>query len=231
MFFDPNYLLYVMLPTLIITGLAQMWVKGAYQKWSQIPNSRRVNGQQTAQAIVRSGAIKPIGLEVTPGNMTDHYDPSKQVVRMSQGVAMQPSVASMAIAAHELGHVQQDQQNSALISVRSLLIPSAQLGPSVGITLIILGLIMNFTGLAAIGLILFASATLFTLVTLPVELDASRRAMNMLRDSGLIADSQDADGAKAVLRAAAFTYVAAVATSLLTLMYYAMLIFGGRRRD
>jgi len=117
------------------------------------------------------------------------------------------------------------------MSVRSLLIPSAQLGPSVGITLIILGLIMNFTGLAAIGLILFASATLFTLVTLPVELDASRRAMNMLRDSGLIADSQDADGAKAVLRAAAFTYVAAVATSLLTLMYYAMLIFGGRRRD
>ena len=119
--------------------------QGAYQKWSQIPNSRRVNGQQTAQAIVRSGAIKPIGLEVTPGNMTDHYDPSKQVVRMSQGVAMQPSVASMAIAAHELGHVQQDQQNSALMSVRSLLIPSAQLGPSVGITLIILGLIMNFT--------------------------------------------------------------------------------------
>jgi len=231
MFFDPTYILFVMLPTLVITGLAQMWVKGAYQKWSQIPNSRRVNGQQTAQAIFRGGLIQPVRLEVTSGHLTDHYDPTKQVVRLSQGVAMQPSVAAMAITAHELGHVQQDQQNSALMGVRSLLIPSAQLGPSVGITLIILGLIMNFTGLATIGLILFAGATLFTIVTLPVELDASRRAMKMLRESGLIADNQDAQGAQAVLRAAAFTYVAAVATSLLTLMYYAMLVFGGNRRD
>ena len=231
MFFDPNYLLYVMLPTLIITGLAQMWVKGAYQKWSQIPNSRRVNGQQTAQAIVRSGAIKPIGLEVTPGNMTDHYDPSKQVVRMSQGVAMQPSVAPMAIAAHELGHVQQDQQKSPLMALRAMLIPSATLGPQLGIGLIFAGLILNVTGLAVVGLILFAGAAVFTVVTLPVELDASRRAMSLLRDTGLIADEQDAEGAKAVLRAAAFTYVAAVATSLLTLLYYAMLVFGGRNRD
>jgi len=231
MFFDPIYILIVVLPTLVISGLAQAWVRGAYQKWSNVPNSRGVSGQQTAQVLMRDGGIQRVGLELGKGELSDHYDPRAGVVRLSPTVATQPSVASMAVAAHELGHVQQDQQNSALMSVRSLLIPSAQLGPSVGITLIILGLIMNFTGLAAIGLILFASATLFTLVTLPVELDASRRAMNMLRDSGLIADSQDADGAKAVLRAAAFTYVAAVATSLLTLMYYAMLIFGGRRRD
>ena len=112
-----------------------------------------------------------------------------------------------------------------------MLVPTAQLGPSIGISLIILGLIMNFQGLATIGLILFSAATLFTLVTLPVELDASRRALKMLDASGLLADSQDRDGARAVLRAAAFTYVAAVATSLLTLMYYAMLVFGGNRRD
>lgn len=232
MYFDPNYLIFVMLPTLIITGLAQMWVKSAYRKWGNIANSRRVNGAQTADLIFRSGKLQPIRVEETPGQLTDHFDPSAGVVRLSQGVATQPSVASMAITAHELGHVQQHQQKSPLMGLRSLLIPTAQLGPSVGITLIILGLIMNFTGLAMIGLILFAGAALFTIVTLPVELDASRRAMILLRESGLLATDQDADGAKAVLRAAAFTYVASVATSLLTLIYYAMLVFGsGRRRE
>lgn len=231
MYFDPNYILLVMLPTLVITGLAQAAVRNAYQKWGNIRNSQGVNGQQTAQLLIRSGSIQPVGLEVTGGQLTDHYDPTKGVVRLSQGVALQPSVASMAVAAHELGHVQQHQQNSALMSIRSLLIPSAQFGPSIGIALIIFGLLFNATGLATIGLVLFAGATLFTVVTLPVELDASRRAMRMLEQSGLIATEQDKDGANAVLRAAALTYVAAVATSLLTLLYYAMLVFGGRRRD
>ncbi|HMM29665.1 MAG: zinc metallopeptidase [Chloroflexota bacterium] len=231
MFFDPNYILFVMLPTLIISGLAQAAVRGAYQKWGNIRNSQGVNGQQTAQLLIRSGNVQPVGLEVTGGQLTDHYDPGKGVVRMSQGVAMQPSVASMAVAAHELGHVQQHQQSSALMSLRSMLVPSAQFGPSIGILLIILGLMFNATGLATIGLVLFAGAALFTIVTLPVELDASRRAMKMLEQTGLLATEQDRDGAKAVLRAAAFTYVAAVATSILTLLYYAMLVFGGRNRD
>src|SRR5690606_31167752 len=186
---------------------------------------------QTAQLLIRSGNVQPVGLEVTGGQLTDHYDPGTGVVRMSQGVAMQPSVASMAVAAHGLGHGQQDEQGSALMSLRSMLVPSAQFGPSIGILLIILGLMFNATGLATIGLVLFAGAALFTIVTLPVELDASRRAMKMLEQSGLIATEQDRDGANAVLRAAAFTCVAAVATSILTLLYYAMLVFGGRRRD
>ncbi|NLE52098.1 MAG: zinc metallopeptidase [Chloroflexi bacterium] len=231
MFFDPNYILLVMLPTLVITGLAQAAVRNAYQKWGNIRNSQGLNGQQTAQLLMRSGSVQPVGLEVTGGQLTDHYDPTKGVVRLSQGVAMQPSVASMAVAAHEFGHVQQHQQNSALMSIRSMLVPSAQFGPSIGIALIIMGLIFNATGLATIGLVLFAAATLFTIVTLPVELDASRRAMRMLEQSGLIATEQDRDGANAVLRAAALTYVAAVATSILTLLYYAMLVFGGRRRN
>ncbi len=136
----------------------------------------------------------------------------------------------MAITAHEFGHVQQDQQNSPLMALRAMLIPSATLGPQLGIGLIILGLVLNFTGLAVVGLALFAGAALFTIVTLPVELDASRRALKLLRETGLIASPEDAEGAQAVLRAAAFTYVAAVATSLLTLLYYAMLVFG-RNRD
>ncbi|HEX3050524.1 MAG TPA: zinc metallopeptidase [Aggregatilineaceae bacterium] len=229
MYFDSNYLLFVMLPTLIITGLAQMWIRNAYQKWGQIANSRQVNGQQTAQALFRSGAIQAIPVEVTPGQLSDHFDPSQNVVRLSQGVAMQPSVASMAITAHELGHVQQHQTGSALMGIRTLLVPAAQFGPSVGIMMIILGVIMQATGLAMIGLILFGAATLFTVVTLPVELDASRRALKMLDQAGLIASPQDREGARAILRAAAFTYVAAVATSILTLLYYAMLVFGNNR--
>ena len=231
MFFDPTYLLFVMLPTLVITGLAQAWVSGAYRKWSQIPNSKHVDGRQTAQILMRSGLLNPIQVEVTGGQLTDHYDPSSGVVRLSQGVATQPSIASMAIAAHEFGHVQQHQQNSPLMGLRSLLIPSARFGPSVGIGLIILGLIMNFSGLSVLGLILFAAATAFTIVTLPVELDASRRALKLMRETGLIASQQDEQGVNAVLRAAAFTYVAAVASSILTLLYYAMLVFGNNRRD
>jgi len=230
MFFDPNYIIFVMLPTLVISGLAQAWVRSAYQKWGNVPNSQRVTGQQTAQILMRDGGIQRVGLEVGKGELSDHYDPRAGVVRLSPGVASQPSVASMAIAAHEFGHVQQDQQTSPLMALRAMLIPSATLGPQLGIGLIIAGLILNVTGLAVVGLVLFAGAAVFTVVTLPVELDASRRAMNLLRDTGLLANEQDAAGAKAVLRAAAFTYVAAVATSLLTLLYYAMLVFG-RDRD
>ncbi len=231
MFFDPIYIIAVLLPTLILSGLAQAWVRGAYQKWGNVPNSRRVTGQQTAQILMRDGGIQRVGLEMGQGELSDHYDPRAGVVRLSPNVATQPSVASMAIAAHEFGHVQQDQQKSPLMSLRAMLIPSATLGPQLGIGLIFAGLILNVTGLAVVGLILFAGATVFTVVTLPVELDASRRAMSLLRDTGLIANEQDAAGAKAVLRAAAFTYVAAVATSLLTLLYYAMLVFGSRNRD
>jgi Zn-dependent membrane protease YugP len=117
------------------------------------------------------------------------------------------------------------------MALRSALVPAATIGPQIGFGMIILGIVLNTFGLAVLGLILFAGTTVFTVVTLPVELDASRRAMKLLRETGLIQSEQDAQGAQAVLRAAAFTYVAAVATSLLTLLYYAMLIFGGRRSD
>lgn len=242
MFFDPRYIMFVLLPTLVITGLAQAWVKGAYSKWSNVANSRRVTGADTARILMGAGVaargvetaearVQPVGLEVSQrGELSDHYDPTSGVVRLSPGVATQPSVASMAIAAHEFGHVQQHQQNSPYMAIRQALIPAATMGPRLGIGLIILGLILNFTGLAVVGLVLFAGATLFTVVTLPVEIDASRRGLKMLEANGLLATQDDRSGANAVLRAAAFTYVAAVATSLITLLYYAMLVFGGNRR-
>jgi Zn-dependent membrane protease YugP len=229
-FFNPTYILLVFLPTLIITGLTQAWVRGAYQKWSGVANSRRVTGYDTAEVLMRQGGIQRVGLNVAQGELTDNFDPSTGIVNLSQGVARQASVAAMAITAHEFGHVQQHQQHSPLMAVRTLLAPSAMWGPRIGFGLIFLGLIMNFMGLALIGLILFAGTTLFTVVTLPVELDASRRAMKLLHETGLIQTDQDAQGARAVLTAAAFTYVAAVATSLLMLLYYAMIIFGGGRR-
>lgn len=230
MFFDPNYILYVFLPTLVITGLAQLWIRSAYQKWSEIGNGSRVNGQQVAQILMSRGGIRRVGVEVSNGGeLSDHYDPRSGTVRLSPGVARTPSIASMAIAAHEFGHVQQDQQNSPMMAVRQMLVPAAMMGPRIGFMLIFLGLILNAFGLAVIGLILFAGTTLFTIVTLPVELDASRRALKLLDETGLITSAQDREGARAVLTAAAFTYIAAVATSLLTLLYYAMLVFGGRR--
>ncbi len=231
MFFDSNYLLMVFLPTLVLTGLAQWWVRSAYNKWEAVRNSRGVTGEQTAQALMQQGLVQPVRLEMVGGELSDHYDPRGGVVRLSQGVARMPSVAAMAIAAHEFGHVQQHQRHSPMIAIRQTLIPAATLGPRVGFGLIIAGLVLNFTGLAVVGLILFAGTTLFTVVTLPVELDASRRGLKMLEQAGLIATDEDRRGARAVLTAAAFTYVAAVATSLLTLLYYAMLVFGNNRRD
>lgn len=232
MFLSSSYILWVFLPTLILTGLAQLWVRSAYQKWSTIQNSQGVDGRQTAQTLMSRGGIKPIGVEISPGGeLSDHFDPRTNVVRLSQGVATTPSVAAMAIAAHEFGHVQQDQQNSPMMAIRQTLVPAATMGPQLGFGLIILGLILGFFQLAVLGLILFAGTALFTIVTLPVELDASRRALKLLEETGLIATAQDRNGARAVLTAAAFTYVAAVATSLLQLMYYAMLVFGGSRRD
>jgi Zn-dependent membrane protease YugP len=230
-FFDPTYLILVFLPTLVITGLAQAWVKGAYQKWGNIANSRRVTGYDTAQTLMRDGEVMQVGVDVGGKDLSDHYDPTKGVVQLSPGVASQSSVAAMAIAAHEFGHVQQHQRNSALMAMRTALVPGATWGPGLGIYMMIFGLILNFTGLAMIGLILFGAATLFTIITLPVELDASRRGLKMLHETGLIASPQDAEGARAVLTAAAFTYVAAVATSMLQLLYWSMLVFGGRRRS
>ena len=134
MFFDPTYILIVLLPTLILTGLAQMWVRGAYQKWSEIPNASRVNGFDTAQVLMQRAGIQRVGLEVAQGQLTDHFDPSSGIVRLSDGVARQPSIASMAIAAHEFGHVQQHQQNSPLMAVRGMLIPAATLGAARGLS-------------------------------------------------------------------------------------------------
>lgn len=230
MYFDTNYLLCVMLPALLLSGLAQMMVRNAYATWSQRANSSGLTGVDTARQLMRQYGLN-VALESIPQELGDHFDPQNQVVRFSPGVAQQPSVAAMAIAAHEFGHVQQYAQKSPLIAARGFLIPAVQIGSNFSYILIIAGLLMNVFALSFLGLLLFGLAVLFSILTLPVELDASRRAMNMLDGAGLLRSQEDRSGAQAVLRAAAMTYLAAMITSVLQFAYYAMLVLGGRSRD
>lgn len=231
MYFNGTYLLCVMLPALILSGLAQSAVRGAYKKWSQRANSSRYTGADVARQLMRAYGFQ-VNLEGTPQQLGDHFDPRSGVVRLSPGVAQQPSVASMAIAAHEFGHVQQYQQNSPLIAARGFVLPVAQYGGGLSVFVILAGFLLNFAGLAWLGVLLFAATTLFTILTLPIELDASRRGMKMMEEQGMLQTGEDRSGAQAVLRAAAFTYVAAMLGSILNLLYYVMLVsgMGGNRR-
>jgi Zn-dependent membrane protease YugP len=168
-----------------------------------------------------------IRFATVPGNLTDHYDPRSHTVRMSQSVASTPSVASMAIVAHELGHAQQHERNSILIQMRNLLVPAVTVSPRVAYFCIFLGLFFRMTGLIYLGVLFYGLMVLFTLVTLPVEIDASRRGIKLLEQSGLMQTTSDAQGSKSVLSAAAMTYVAAAVTAILTMLYYLSL---ARRR-
>ncbi len=227
-FFDQNYLLYVFLPTMLLSLGVQIYLKRSYSKWSKVRNSSGLTGSQVGETLFQRTALMDIPLQVVPGNLTDHFDPRANVVRLSQGTATQPSVASMAIAAHELGHVQQYQTGSALIKARNFLVPAVQFSPTLSYIAIFAGLLLNIAGLVWVGILFFSLMVLFTILTLPVEFDASRRAMNLLTEAGLMQTTEDRNGAKAVLRAAALTYVAAAITAVLQLLYY--ISIANRRR-
>jgi hypothetical protein len=219
-YFDPNYFFFIMIPTLVISGLTQFYLKNTFSKWSQVANSQGVNGMQVTRILFDRTSLNPIPVEQTGGSLTDHYDPHSNVVRLSQPIANQPSIAAMAVAAHELGHVQQYQTGSGLIAMRSALLPALQFSPTISYIAFLAGFIFNLVGLMWIGVLFFGLMVLFSLLTLPVEFDASRRAMVLLDEAGLTKNPQEAKGAKAVLRAAALTYVGAAVTSVLQLLYY-----------
>lgn len=227
-FFDSQYLIMVLLPTLILSGLAQFFVRSAYSKWSQVANGSNLAGPEVAQRIMRHAGLTA-SLELTPGELSDHYDPTNHVVRMSPMVAQTRSIAAMAIVAHELGHVQQHQEGSALIQARSFLLPAVQISPLLSYGMIMAGLFFNLTGLAWLGIAFFGVSVIFMLLTLPVEFDASRRGLALLKDAGLMMDADDRDGSRQILTAAALTYVAAAITAILQLLYYVSLV--NRRRD
>lgn len=222
-FFDFNYILLVMIPTLLLSGLAQFYLRSTYSTWGNRANQRGLSGPEVARRIMQHAGLN-VSLEVTPGELSDHYDPTSHTVRMSPSVAQTNSVASMAIVAHELGHAQQHQENSPLIAVRSFLLPAVQISPMLSYGMIIGGLLLNIAGLAWLGIAVFAVSVVFMLLTLPVEIDASMRGLRLLRESGLMTDTHDQSGARSVLTAAALTYVAAAVTSILTLLYYISLV-------
>jgi Zn-dependent membrane protease YugP len=225
MYFDPLYFVFS-LPALILAFFAQWKVKSTYSKYSKVANMARATGAEVAQKLNNLGFIK---VQLTPGELTDHYNPGDKTLNLSAGVANRASVAAMGIVAHEVGHAVQDATAFGLMRLRTVLVPVANLGSNLGYILFFLGLVLQVVDLAYLGIVLFGAAVLFTLVTLPVELDASRRAMTMLRASGMVGTTE-LSGAQSMLTAAALTYVAALAQALGQLLYM-VLRAGGRRSD
>lgn len=227
--FNSGYFLLVFLPAILLSLGAQLLVASAFSKWTKIRNSMGLTGVQVAERLIRNAGLQGVQLEGTPGQRTDHFDPTSNTVRMSQDVATAPSVASMAVVAHELGHAQQYAENSIFIQLRSFLVPAMRFSPMVSYLLIIIGVLMNAAGLIQVGILVYGVVVLFMLLTLPVEIDASRRGLRMLNQAGLMTSGDDTSGSRTVLTAAALTYVAAAVTALLNLLYYVSLLNGRRR--
>ena len=227
--FDPLYLVFA-LPALLLAFYAQWKVQSAYSKYRRVRNMRGITGVEAAQWLLQAEGLNHVSIEGVPGELTDHYDPRSKTLRLSPSVANSNSVAALGIVAHEVGHAVQDARAYAPLRARAALVPAVNLGSWLGPILFIIGFLMQSPSLATLGLIGFSAAAVFALVTLPVELDASRRALKMLSSYGLVGN-QDLAGARAVLNAAALTYVAALAQALSTLLYYAFLLSGMRRED
>ncbi len=229
-FLDPMYFVFV-LPALLLAFYAQARVRGAYAKYGKVPNQRGLTGEAAAKIILGPEGLYDVNIEGTPGNLTDHYDPRTKTLRLSAGVARQPSVAALAIVAHEIGHALQDHTAYAPLKMRGAIVPAVQVSAWVGPILFILGLLLGTPQLAWLGVAFFAMSAVLALITLPGDLDASRRGLRLLQTYQL-ADGRELQGARSVLSAAALTYVAALAQTLATLLYYVFLLtgFGGRRR-
>jgi len=229
MFFDPMYFAFV-LPALLLAFYAQLKVRGAYNRWLQVANARGLTGLDTARSLLSSNQLADVTVEGIPGQLTDHYDPRSKTLRLSQGVANSRSVASLAIVAHEVGHAVQDAQAYAPLKFRGAIVPAIQVSSYIGPLLFFIGLLMRSQQLAWLGVIFFGGTVVFSFITLPVELNASARAIAMLRNDGLVTNSEEEGGARSVLNAAALTYIAALAQTLLTLLYYIFLLTGSSRR-
>lgn len=226
--FNPTYYLFA-LPALLLGLWAQYRVKSAYNKYMQIRNRSNIMGHEVAQRLLTMNGLTHVRVEEVAGQLSDHYDPRRKTLRLSAGIARSPSVASLGIVAHEVGHAVQDQQDYLPMKLRGGLVPVVRVGSWLGPVIFLAGMVLPIGNLSLIGLLLFSGTLVFSLVTLPVEFDASRRALAMLDKSGMVT-SLEQKGAKAVLSAAALTYVAAAAQAISTILYYVFLLSGSRRR-
>lgn len=221
MFINPYYLLF-MLPALILSLFCQFRVKSTYAKYDKVGNARRITGADAATRVLKGGGVFDVSINKIGGTLSDHFDPRSKCINLSSAVHDKSTIASVGIAAHEAGHAIQHNCGYAPIKWRTALVPVCNLGSRIGPWLIILGLFLEFAGLYYVGLIAFGTVALFQLVTLPVEFNASSRALAALESSGALSD-EELKGAKKVLSAAAMTYVAALVTSCLQILYYVSL--------
>ena len=226
-FFDPLYLI-LALPGLLLALWAQARVKGTFNKYSKVRTVRSATGAEVARYLLDQQGLHDVRVEETQGFLSDHYDPRTRVLRLSPDVYRQPSVAAAGVAAHEMGHAMQHSGGYAPLQIRSAIVPAVQFGSSLAPILFIVGFLLNFTPLAWLGVILFGTAVVFSLITLPVEFDASKRAKVLLNSSGILSP-QEVKGVDKVLDAAALTYVAAAVAAIGQLLYYVLLLTGGRR--
>lgn len=229
-YWDPTYILVVI--GAVICMIASARVKGTFNKYSQLRSMSGMNGAQVAQRVIQAAGIYDVQVRHVSGSLTDHYDPRTKTVNLSDPVYNATSVAALGVAAHECGHAIQHAKSYAPLSIRSALVPIANFGSMLAWPVILIGLFFNTrsSGLIIdIGILLFSAAVLFQLVTLPVEFDASRRALVMLRTQGILADDE-LKYTRRVLKSAALTYVASAAAAILQLLRI-ILITNGRRRD
>lgn len=225
-FLANNLYFLFLIPVMLLSLWAQMQVSGNFNKYSKVPNRRRLTGAQAAEAVLRANGVYGVSVTSTWGKLTDHYDPRDNTIYLSQSVYGSPSVAAVGVAAHEAGHAVQYAVGYAPVHLRNAIVPVTNLGSRCSMILLFIGLLFYSQSLFLVGILLFSLTTFFQLVTLPVEFNASRRALETIEAHGLLG-GEELDGARKVLRAAALTYVAALLMSALQLLRY-VLIFLGR---
>jgi len=223
---DPMYILVIIMA--ILCMVASYRVNSVYKKYNRVRSMSGMTGAQVTMEILRRNGVSDVAVQHVPGNLTDHYDPRTRVVNLSDATYGSNSVAAIGVAAHECGHVMQHQNGYLPLQIRSALVPAANIGSKAGVPLIILGMLLSISPLISIGIWVFSLAVLFQVVTLPVEFDASHRALVMLEEYGILGHEEVADSRK-VLSAAAMTYVASAAAAVVQLLRLVML--NNRRRD
>lgn len=231
MFFDPFYLLF-MVPGLLLSLWATWRVRSTFTRYSHVRTATGLTGADAAGRLLAGAGVHDVRIVATPGHLSDHYNPATKTLALSQEVYGSPSVAAVGVACHEAGHAIQHAQSYAALSVRSFLVPTANIGSSIGYLAMFGGLLLQSQGLVVIGAVLFSAVLLFQVVTLPVEFDASARARRLAFEQGIVLD-REREGMSDVLNAAAMTYIAAVVSTLLTLLYFLFRagLLGGRRDD
>ncbi len=228
MIFDPIFLLFI-IPPILLMLFAQWRVKNTFGKYSKVMNQRGITGAHAARQILDENGLHDVPVEHVEGELSDHYDPRARALRLSTPVYSGYSVAALGIAAHEAGHALQHAEGYVPLQVRSLLVPAATLGSNLGWIMILAGIFLQITAFAWLGVLFFAAGTLFALVTLPVEFNASSRAMAMLTSNGMIMNQEEQSQNQQVLNAAALTYIAGFLAAFMQLIYWVLLVTGMSR--